>query len=485
MKSHFSKSVSSKKASPVQSTQPTYQSQASSKDANSALKSSLKSWKIRFPDDFHVHLRSAELLPYTTPFTAQSFRRAIIMPNLSPPISTVAAALTYRNQILSALTEASLSHTPYRYNNNDDDDNKAYYSDKVGHRNRISTKKLPYPFNKFTPLMTLYLQETTAKKDLVALARSSEIIGCKYYPKGVTTHANYGIKSLATISPVLEIMEELKIPLMIHGESPEKDIDVFDREAHFIEHVLTPIIDRFPTLKITLEHITSRHAVAFIRDAPAHVCATITLHHLLLTRNDLLASTLKPHFYCKPIMKREADRKALLNAALGRYDAPYNAPYDAPTSNATSPSQQNTSKNTPPPPISPQKSMPPAPAYKKGKFFFGSDSAPHQKSLKEAACGCAGVFSAPFCIEMLAQIFAEQNAKEHLEAFVSVNGAAHYNLPLNTDTLELIPTTNNDIENTIPNAYHFGAHKTFIPFRPFPQLKWKQNSQIFENSQGP
>ncbi len=367
-------------------------------------------YTLPLPADYHVHLRDGEMLRYTVPLTARVFGRALIMPNLQPPVSTVAAALAYRKRILRVL------------------------------EGRVA-------YQRFEPLMALYLQETTTATDVAAAAAKHPVIcGYKYYPRGVTTNAQHGIRSITAINPALAAMERLGVPLMIHGESPDATVDVFDREAHFIETVLSPLLRRFPALKVTLEHISTKTAVDFIAAAAPHVKATITLHHLMLTRTELLGDVIRPHYYCKPIVKRVRDRAALQDAAFGKLNA-------------------------------------------RQQFFFGSDSAPHAHHLKESSSGCAGIFTAPFLMEQLCELFLSQSSESSessatleqrinaLSAFASTTGTAHYKLLPIPFKLSLYPT--NTSTEKIPARYTFGNCGQFIPFIAEKSLKW-HCEQIFE-----
>lgn len=304
------------------------------------------------PDDWHLHLRDGELLRAVVPATARCFARAIVMPNLKPPVTTVAQARTYRDRILAAVPRA-LS---------------------------------------FTPLMTLYLTEATPPSEIDAAKASGVIFGVKLYPAGATTHAEAGVVDLSRCHAVLARMEKLGLPLLVHGEVNDPEVDVFDREAVFIERVLSPLVRDFPALKVVLEHVTTREGVAFVESAPPNVAATITPQHLLFNRNALFAGGIRPHHYCLPVLKREPHRQALVRAA--------------------------TSGNP--------------------KFFLGTDSAPHVRSTKEAACGCAGCYSAPAAIELYAQVFAAAGALDRLEAFASFYGADFYALPRNSEKIALV-----------------------------------------------
>lgn len=307
---------------------------------------------ITRPDDWHVHLRDGAALPHTCADMARYFGRAIVMPNLSPPVATVAEALAYRERIVAAMTT------------------------------------LP---RQFDPLMTLYLTETTDADEILRAAECEHVHAIKLYPAGATTNSAAGIAHLDAISPVLAAMENADIPLLVHGEVTSHDVDIFDREKVFIDEHLIPITRRFSKLRVVLEHITTADAVQFVQDSAANVAATITAHHLLFNRNDMLVGGIRPHYYCLPILKRNSHQQALLTAA--------------------------TSGNP--------------------SFFLGTDSAPHSTASKESGCGCAGVYTAHGALEFYAQVFEEQGALDKLQDFASHFGADFYQLPRNTDTVTL------------------------------------------------
>lgn len=337
--------------------------------------------EIIYPDDWHCHLRDGDFLSTTVPDIARQFRRAVVMPNLLPPVTTVEMAFHYRERISA--------HIP---------------------RN-----------NPFTPLMTLYLTDNTTVKTIEEAQKSDFIIGCKLYPAGVTTHSDSGVTALEKCFAVFEAMSKVGLPLLIHGEVNSPNIDIFDREAYFIEQHLIPLIQQFPDLKVVLEHITTEQAVNFVTQAPKNVAATITPHHLLLNRNDMLVGGIKPHHYCLPILKRQTHQTALLKAA--------------------------TSGNP--------------------KFFLGTDSAPHAKTKKEAACGCAGVYNAYSAIELYAKAFEQVNALDKLEGFASCFGPAFYGLPINSDKVILQKSA-----WTLPSFLAFGE-ESVIPFLAGSTLEWK------------
>jgi dihydroorotase len=304
------------------------------------------------PDDFHLHLRDGEALKVTVPATAKQFARAIIMPNLKPSLTTTALVAAYQERILK--------HVPAGMH--------------------------------FQPLMTLYLSANLSPNEILTAKQSGIVHGVKLYPQGATTNSDGGMKQLTDAYPVFAAMEKAGLPLLIHGEAVDSSIDIFDREKAFIDQSLIPLIAAFPELKIVLEHITTQDAVDFILSAPKQIGATITAHHLMFNRSDMLTGGIKPHLYCMPILKREKHRQALIKAA--------------------------TSGNA--------------------KFFLGTDSAPHEVSTKLSACGCAGVFSAPCAIEAYATIFDQAGALDKLPDFASRFGAEFYRLPQNTQTITLI-----------------------------------------------
>lgn len=333
------------------------------------------------PDDWHLHVRDGALMAAVLPDTARRFARAIIMPNLKPPITTTELAREYRARIVAA--------TP--------------------------------PGMRFEPLMTLYLTDNTSPNELRTAKLSGLIHGVKYYPAGATTHSDAGVTAISKCYDALHTMEEVGLPLLIHGEVTNPKVDVFDREEVFIDNVLEPLAARFPRLKIVLEHITTRQAVDFVKAAPENVAATITAHHLLHNRNAMFAGGMRPHLYCLPVLKREEHRWVLLAAA--------------------------TSGNP--------------------KFFLGTDSAPHAKHAKESACGCAGIYSAHAAIELYAEAFESANALGKLEAFASFYGADFYGLPRNTDTITLAKQVWD-----VPAELAFGPDK-LVPMRAGERVGWR------------
>lgn len=306
---------------------------------------------IRRPDDWHLHLRDGAILKAVLPETSAHFGRAIIMPNLVPPVVTTAQANAYRARIMDALP--------------------------TGHT--------------FTPLMMLYLTEDTDGDDVVAGFKAGEITGVKLYPAGATTNSHGGVRNIEKVLPALEKMAEAGVPMCVHGEVVDPDVDIFDREAVFIDRILDPLRQRLPQLRVVMEHITTEEGVAYARSGGDNLAATITTHHLIINRNAILAGGIKPHYYCLPVAKREKHRLALRAAA---------------TSGET-------------------------------RFFLGTDSAPHIDPLKECACGCAGVFSATNTMGCLAHVFEQEGALDKLEAFVSLNGPAFYGLQPNEERVTL------------------------------------------------
>jgi len=333
------------------------------------------------PDDWHVHVRNGAMLKTVIAHTARQFGRAIIMPNLKPPVTTVKQALSYRKEILNALPADST----------------------------------------FQPLMTLYLTNQTSVAEVKQVAESAFVHAFKLYPAGATTHSEAGISTLVTVYPILEAMEKYNIPLLIHGEVTDEVCDIFDREAIFLEKILTGLIQQFPALQIVLEHITTKEAVQFVESAAKNIAATITPQHLLYNRNALLVGGIRPHHYCLPILKRESHRLALVKAA--------------------------TSGNP--------------------KFFLGTDSAPHLSHLKETACGCAGCYTAHAALELYAEAFEKAGALDKLEGFASFYGADFYQLPRNTKTITLEKQ-----DWLVPD--HYGENNISVtPLKANEMLAWK------------
>jgi len=336
---------------------------------------------IQRPDDWHVHLRDADALKAVARFTAERFGRAIVMPNLKTAITTTALAAAYRQRIAAALP----------------------------------------PDSRFEALMTLYLTNDTPADEIDRAKTSGFIHGVKLYPQGATTHSQAGVSDIKRVDAVLARMQEIGMRLLVHGESPEKDIDVFDREAHFIDSVLAPLVERFPALSVVFEHITTARAVDFVRTARSGVAATITPQHLLLNRNAIFTGGIRPHYYCLPILKRERDRQALLEAA--------------------------TSGNP--------------------RYFLGTDSAPHERATKETGCGCAGMFTAHAAIELYAEAFEAAGKLDRLEGFASHFGADFYGLPRHTDKITLLKDP-----WKAPEQYPFGSG-ILIPYRAGEPIAWR------------
>ena len=336
---------------------------------------------ITRPDDWHLHLRDGEALEAVLPDTARQFARAIVMPNLRPPVTTTEMAEAYRQRILDALPAGM----------------------------------------RFEPLMTLYLTDNTSAEDIVKAKQSGIVHGVKLYPAGATTNSDSGVTNLGHCVKALEAMEECGMPLLVHAEVTDADVDVFDREKVFIERNMIPLLQRFPALRVVFEHITTRDAADFVSTAPAHIGATITVHHLLMNRNAMFAGGIRPHHYCLPVLKREEHRQALIQAAI--------------------------SGNP--------------------KFFLGTDSAPHLKSAKETACGCAGMYTAHAAIELYAEVFEAAGALDRLEAFASFYGADFYGLPRNTERITLVRQAWT-VPETIPMA-----DGELVPLRAGQEVGWK------------
>ena len=334
------------------------------------------------PDDWHLHVRTGELLKTVINHTARQFARAIIMPNLQPPVTNVAQALSYQQEIQQA--------TSSQYN--------------------------------FNPLMVLYLTNSTTVEDVRQAADSSDIHAFKLYPAGATTNSDQGVTDLKAVFPIFAAMEEHNVPLLVHGEVTDADIDIFDRERVFIEQKLSVIHRHFPTLRIVLEHVTTQEAVQFVQQAPDNIAATITPQHLLYNRNAILVGGIKPHYYCLPILKREIHREALVKAAT-----------------SGSP-----------------------------KFFLGTDSAPHLSHLKENSCGCAGCYSAYAAIELYAEAFDAAEALDKLEGFASFYGADFYQLPRNTQQITLEKT-----DWQVPDNYPVSGANQLTPLKAGETLHWK------------
>jgi dihydroorotase len=336
---------------------------------------------ITRPDDWHLHLRDGAALGAVLSHTAERFGRAIVMPNLKPPVTTTAAALAYRQRIVEALPAGCT----------------------------------------FGPLMTLYLTDRTSAAEVARAKASGAVHAFKYYPAGATTNSDSGVTSMANVAGALAALEEHDVPLLVHGEVTDSTVDVFDREAVFIERVLADIVRRHPRLRVVFEHVTTREAVEFVRASGARVAATITPQHLLLNRNAIFAGGLRPHHYCLPVLKREAHREALVAAAISG----------------------------------------------SAQFFLGTDSAPHSRPAKEAAYGCAGIYSAHAGIELYAEAFEQAGHLDRLEAFASFHGADFYRLPRNKDAITLVREP-----WPVPDSYSFGDD-VLVPFRAGETIAWR------------
>lgn len=336
---------------------------------------------IRRPDDWHVHLRDGTMLEAIAGYTARQFARAIVMPNLTPPVVSVAAAEAYRDRILAALSQDA----------------------------------------DFTPLMTCYLTDGADPAEIEKGFEQGVFAACKLYPAHATTNSAHGVTDIRKLTAVLETMQRIGMPLLIHGEVTDRDIDIFDREAVFIERILTPLVRDFPALKIVLEHITTAESAEFVADSGPQIGATITPQHLIINRNAIFDGGIRPHAYCLPVAKRERHRLAVRKAAV-----------------SGSP-----------------------------KFFLGTDSAPHGVDRKESACGCAGIFNAPFALESYAQVFEEEGVLDRLEGFASEHGPNFYGLPLNEGTVTLKRE-----ETIVPDVVGQGDIRV-VPFHAGETLRWR------------
>lgn len=336
---------------------------------------------ITRPDDWHLHLRDGESMAAVLPHTARQFARAIVMPNLKPPITTVEEAQAYRRRILAALP-SGLS---------------------------------------FEPLMTLYLTDRTSPEEIRRAVDSAAVKAVKFYPAGATTNSDAGVTSIEKTYPALAEMERLGLPLLVHGEVTDPAVDIFDREAVFIETVLAPLANRFQGLRVVMEHITTRDAAQFVAEARQGIAATITAHHLLYNRNAIFQGGVRPHYYCLPVLKRETHRQSLVASAISGDP----------------------------------------------KFFLGTDSAPHARIAKEAACGCAGCYTAPAALELYARAFEQADALDKLEGFASHFGADFYGLPRNTGKVTLIKRS-----WQLPASYPYGA-EALVPFGANETLEWQ------------
>jgi dihydroorotase len=336
---------------------------------------------LRRPDDWHLHLRDHAVLPHVVPHTAGQFARAIVMPNLKPPVTTVAQAEAYRARILAAVPEGV----------------------------------------DFTPLMTLYLTDATDAGEIRRAKDSGIVHGVKLYPAGATTHSDAGVTHVRHTYRALEAMQEAGLPLLVHGEATEASVDVFDREAAFIEQTLAPMMQDFPELKIVLEHITTADAAAFVREAGERLGATVTPQHILMNRNALFQGGIRPHHYCLPILKRERHRQAIMDVLAEGHP----------------------------------------------RFFLGTDSAPHPKGAKESACGCAGIYSAHAALGLYAEAFEQAGALARLEAFASLNGPGFYGLPVNEGSITLVRES-----WEVPAEYPLGED-TVVPLRAGGRIAWR------------
>jgi len=336
---------------------------------------------LRRPDDAHLHLRDGAALAAVLRFTAERFARAIVMPNLAPPLTTTAQALSYRERIRAALA----------------------------------------PGTQFQPLMTLYLTDRTDAAEIERASRCGAIVGCKLYPAGATTHSDSGVTDIARLEPALAAMSAHDLPLQVHGEVTDPRIDVFEREARFIERVLAPLCERWPRLRVVFEHVTTREAVSFVRSARPGVAATVTPQHLLLNRNALFAGGIRPHYYCLPLLKTEPDRLSLLEVLAEGHP----------------------------------------------RFFLGTDSAPHARHAKENACGCAGIFSAHAAIELYAEIFESEGMLSRLQGFAAEFAADFYRWPRNQASITLIKQS-----WTVPASYPYDGAE-LVPLRAGETVAWQ------------
>lgn len=348
--------------------------------------------RLTRPDDWHCHFRDGAALATTVPHTARCFGRAIVMPNLKPPVTSVAEADNYRQRILHALP----------------------------------------PESAFEPLMTLYLTDALPVSEIERARDSDWVKAVKYYPAGATTNSDSGVTAIENVYPVLEAMIDAGMPLLVHGEVTNPEVDIFDREQVFIDTVLAPLLERYPELKVVLEHITTRQAVEFVNSHDRQLAATITVHHLLYNRNHLLAGGVRPHFFCLPILKRDSHQQALIEAATGGSD----------------------------------------------KFFLGTDSAPHTRASKESDCGCAGIYSAPAALELYTQVFADCDALDKLEGFASLHGPRFYGLPVNTGSVTL-----KQKPWTMPDHYSF-LDTSVVPICAGESVQWQLVDE-HDASEGP
>lgn len=344
------------------------------------MQTSPNSITITRPDDWHLHLRDGATMASVLPHTARQFARAIVMPNLKPPVTTTAQALAYRDRILAALPSGM----------------------------------------DFEPLMTLYLTDNTAPEEIIRAKESGLIHAVKLYPAGATTNSDAGVTDLRKCYRALEAMQQVGMPLLVHGEVTDSEIDIFDREAVFIDRVMKPLRSDMPELKVVFEHITTQDAAHYVQEAGRHTAATITAHHLLYNRNEIFKGGIRPHYYCLPVLKRETHRKALMQAAISG----------------------------------------------SGKFFLGTDSAPHARNTKEHACGCAGCYTALHAMELYAQAFDQANALDKLEGFASLHGPDFYGLPRNSGTITLVRQS-----WTLPSELPMGE-STVVPLNGGETMDW-------------
>ncbi|CND87021.1 dihydroorotase [Yersinia nurmii] len=340
--------------------------------------------KIRRPDDWHIHLRDDDMLARVLPYTSEVFGRAIVMPNLATPITTVSSAIAYRERILAAVPKGQT----------------------------------------FTPLMTCYLTNQLTEKELTAGFEQGVFTAAKLYPANATTNSTHGVSDILGIYPLFEQMQKLGMPLLIHGEVTDADVDIFDREARFIDQILEPIRRKFPALKIVFEHITTKDAADYVLAGNDFLAATITPQHLMFNRNHMLVGGIRPHLFCLPILKRGTHQQALRQAVASGSE----------------------------------------------RFFLGTDSAPHAKHRKESSCGCAGVFNAPSALPSYATVFEEMDALQHFEAFCSLNGPRFYGLPVNEDFVELVRQP-----FTQPEEISLG-HESIVPYLAGQTLNWSVKS---------
>ena len=365
------------------------------------MKKEIKGLQIRQADDWHLHLRDTKLLQCVIRHSARQFARAIVMPNLKQPITSLALAEAYRSRILKAAAIAGYSN--------------------------------------FEPLMTLYMQDNMPQKELLRAKQSHFIHAVKLYPAGVTTNSSFGVQSIEKLYPLFAYMEEIELILLVHAEHSSPEVDIFDREAKFIEDHLMPIVETFPKLRVVVEHISTKEAVDFVSEASNHIAATITAHHMLLERNALFEGGIRPHHYCQPVLQRETDRQALIQAACSGHP----------------------------------------------KFFLGTDSAPHNRASKETACGCAGIYTAHRALEFYAEIFEDADALAHLEAFSSLNGARFYGLEVNTNYGTLHKVEGDAF--AIPQSYFGdelgGTDQAIIPLRAGTSTRWRWSYPV-ENTPG-